>query len=68
MMQAEIEKVKKRREERAIEKAQHEEEMVGYEFWFSKYNTHFHVCVDSFSWKEKLTKDCFVEAAHSCLL
>lgn len=26
--QAEIEKVKKRREERAIEKAQHEEEMV----------------------------------------
>lgn len=32
MMQAEIEKVKKRREERAIEKAQHEEEMVGYEF------------------------------------
>lgn len=28
-MQAEIEKVKKRREERAIEKAQREEEMVG---------------------------------------
>lgn len=28
MMQAEIEKVKKRREERALEKAQHEEEMV----------------------------------------
>lgn len=27
-MQAEIEKVKKRREERAIEKARHEEEMV----------------------------------------
>lgn len=27
-MQAEIEKVKKRREERALEKAQHEEEMV----------------------------------------
>lgn len=27
-MKAEIEKVKKRREERAIEKAQHEEEMV----------------------------------------
>jgi len=26
--QAEIEKVKKRREERALEKAQHEEEMV----------------------------------------
>lgn len=28
VMQAEIEKVKKRREERAVEKAQHEEEMV----------------------------------------
>lgn len=28
IMQAEIEKVKKRREERAIEKARHEEEMV----------------------------------------
>lgn len=28
MMQAEIEKVKKRREERALEKAQNEEEMV----------------------------------------
>lgn len=28
ILQAEIEKVKKRREERAIEKAQHEEEMV----------------------------------------
>ena len=28
MLQAEIEKVKKRREERALEKAQHEEEMV----------------------------------------
>lgn len=28
LLQAEIEKVKKRREERAIEKAQHEEEMV----------------------------------------
>jgi len=27
-MQAEIEKVKKRREERALEKARHEEEMV----------------------------------------
>ena len=34
MLQAEIEKVKKRREERAIEKAQHEEEMV--EFGFLK--------------------------------
>lgn len=28
VIQAEIEKVKKRREERALEKAQHEEEMV----------------------------------------
>lgn len=28
ILQSEIEKVKKRREERAIEKAQHEEEMV----------------------------------------
>jgi hypothetical protein len=31
-LQAEIEKVKKRREERALEKAQHEEEMV--KAWF----------------------------------
>jgi hypothetical protein len=29
-IQAEIEKVKKRREERALEKAQHEEEMVSH--------------------------------------
>lgn len=35
-MQAEIEKVKKRREERAIEKAQHEEEMVGSYIFYLK--------------------------------
>lgn len=32
IIQAEIEKVKKRREERALEKAQHEEEMVSPSF------------------------------------
>lgn len=32
-LQAEIEKVKKRREERALEKAQHEEEMVKFGFF-----------------------------------
>lgn len=37
-MQAEIEKVKKRREERAIEKAQHEEEMV---HWIALYLNSF---------------------------
>ena len=34
LMQAEIEKVKKRREERALEKAQREEEMVNWVPWY----------------------------------
>lgn len=44
-MQAEIEKVKKRREERAIEKAQHEEEMVGQKFKISALKH-----IDTYTW------------------
>lgn len=79
-MQAEIEKVKKRREERAIEKAQHEEEMVhGIPLYLKSYFLKFvvadRICVScSFFTDKKTIKKkrekfvCFVQVWYSLVI